>query len=155
MMEAKTTGVFQLFLRIAIAITFLSAVADRFGLWGNPGSTSVAWGNWENFVGYSNAVNSFSPPKLGKFLAILATLLEVILPVLLLVGYKIRAASVAAGLLLLLFALAMTYSFGIKPSLDYSVWTASAACFLLSAIKEYRYSVDRLIARERKDASNK
>ena len=155
MMEAKTTGVFQLFLRIAIAVSFLSAVADRFGLWANPGSTNVAWGNWENFVSYSNSVNSFSSPELGRFLAVLATLLELVLPVLLLVGYRIRATSIAAGILLLLFALAMTYSFGLKPSLDYSVWTASAACFLLSTITEYSYSIDHLIARKKKEALHK
>lgn len=145
-MESKTLGAFQLFLRIAVAISFLSAVADRFGLWGSPGTTNVAWGNWQNFVAYSNAVNSFSPPELGKILAAIATLLEIIIPALLLVGYKLRVTSIIAGVLLLFFALAMTYSFGIKPSLDYSVWTASAACFLLSAIKEHRYSVDYMLS---------
>lgn len=144
-MEFKTLGAFQLFLRIAIAISFLSAVADRFGFWGSPGTTNVAWGNWQNFVTYSNAVNSFTPPGFGKILAALATLLEIVIPVFLLAGYKLRATALVAGVLLLLFALAMTYSFGIKPALDYSVWTASAACFLLSAIKEHRYSIDYML----------
>ncbi len=38
------------FLRIALAISFLSAVADRFGLWGSPGAANVAWGDWPTFV---------------------------------------------------------------------------------------------------------
>ena len=32
-------------LRVALAAGFLSAVADRFGLWGMPGTPGVAWGD--------------------------------------------------------------------------------------------------------------
>jgi hypothetical protein len=38
-----------IFVRLAIAIGFLSAVADRFGFWGNAGESGVAWGNFESF----------------------------------------------------------------------------------------------------------
>ncbi len=34
------------FLRIALAAGFLSAAADRVGLWGAPGTPGVAWGEW-------------------------------------------------------------------------------------------------------------
>jgi uncharacterized membrane protein YphA (DoxX/SURF4 family) len=134
----------QLFLRLAISASFLSAVADRFGLWGAPGSPSIAWGNWENFLAYSNSVNSFVSPGFGYVLAVIATVLEILLPVLLLIGYKIKVAAAASGVLLTGFAIAMTISFGIKAPLDYSVFTAAAACFLLSTITSYSYSVDEL-----------
>ncbi len=49
----------QLFVRIAVATAFLSAVADRFGYWGKPGSPNVSWGNWEQFLIYSNKLNFF------------------------------------------------------------------------------------------------
>lgn len=39
----------QLFLRFTLAITMLSAVADRFGFWGK----NSAWGNWESFEKYT------------------------------------------------------------------------------------------------------
>jgi uncharacterized membrane protein YphA (DoxX/SURF4 family) len=140
----------QLFLRIAIAASFLSAVADRFGFWGAPGNPGINWGNWENFIAYSNSVNSFVPPAVGNILAILATTLEVLLSVLLLVGYKTQLTALASGILLLSFALAMTISFGIKPSLDYSVWTGASACFLLSTIHSYSYSIDSLLDKSKK-----
>ena len=35
--------------RVALAATFLSAVADRFGLWGPPGTPGVAWGSIEQY----------------------------------------------------------------------------------------------------------
>jgi hypothetical protein len=40
------------FLRIALGISFFSAVADRFGLWGAYGQPNVAWGDFSRFVGY-------------------------------------------------------------------------------------------------------
>lgn len=146
-MDAKRTTAFQLFLRIAISISFLSAVADRLGLWGAPGTHGVAWGSWENFVAYSQAVNSFAGAQANQVLAVIATILEALLAGLLLTGYKIRLAAIASGVLLVCFALAMTYSFGIKQSLDYSIWTAAAASFALSTFNSYRYSIDYLIAK--------
>ncbi len=138
----------QLFLRVTLSVSFLSAVADRFGFWGAPGSASVSWGDWQSFVSYSNSVNSFVPAALGNVLAILATTLEVLLALLLLAGYKLRLAAIASGVLLTLFALAMTISFGIKPSLDYSVWTGAAACFLLSTVSSNAYSLDGLLSKK-------
>lgn len=32
-----------LLLRLALAASFLAAVADRFGLWGAPGAPGLAW----------------------------------------------------------------------------------------------------------------
>jgi uncharacterized membrane protein YphA (DoxX/SURF4 family) len=145
-MKTTTTTLSQAFLRLALSGSYLSAVADRFGLWGAPGSPGVSWGNWQNFVSYSNAVNSFVPSFLGNTLAIVATTLEVLLPALLLTGYKIRLASMVSGIVLLSFALAMTISFGIKAPLDYSVWTGAAASFLLSALPTYRYGLDQAMA---------
>lgn len=143
-MESKRLTFSQLFLRIALSFSFLSAVADRFGFWGLPGSRGVTWGNWQNFVAYSNSVNSFVPESLGEVLAVFATVLEVILPLLLLVGYKLRQVAFLSGILLAIFASAMTISFGFKPAFDYSVWTGAGACFLLGSIGTYRYSLDGL-----------
>ena len=46
-----------LYARIALGVAFLSAVADRFGLWGKYGG----WGNFANFTKYTAEVNSFMP----------------------------------------------------------------------------------------------
>lgn len=144
-MESRTKTFAQIFLRIALSVSFLSAVADRFGMWGQPGSLSVVWGNWENFLSYSNSVNSFIPAALGEPLAIAATAFEIVLPILLLIGYKTKTAAMASGVLLAGFGLAMTISFGIKAPLDYSVFTAAAAAFLLAAVGDYAFSLDRLL----------
>lgn len=143
-MESKSTNITQLFLRFAIAFSFLSAVADRFGFWGAAGSAGVSWGNWKNFVSYANTLNFYLPTQLGEIVAFIATALEILFALLLLVSFKTKLIAIASGVMLLVFALTMSISIGIKAPLDYSVWTGAAACFLLSCLKNYRYSIDNL-----------
>ena len=136
------TNFIQLFARFSIAAAFLSAVADRLGYWGDPGAENVTWGNWENFVAYSNTLNFFLAPYIGSFLAIVATSFEALLAMLLLLGYKTRISAILSGALLILFASSMTLSLGIKSTFDYSVWIGASACFLLASIGVYPYSLD-------------
>jgi len=123
-----------LLLRWALAVTFLSAVSSRLGLWGGASS------GWANFVTYTAEVNSFMPASLAPVLAVAATVLEVALALLLMTGYALRIAAVGAGVLTLTFALAMTLSFGLKEPLDYSVFVDSAASFLLAELSKQKPS---------------
>lgn len=119
--------------RLAVAAGFLSAVADRFGAWGAPGQPRVAWGDWAHFVGYTGQLNWFVPGALVPAVAIVATVAEVALAILLLIGYRLRLVAYASAALLFLFAAAMTVALGMKSPLDYSVFAAAAAAFLLGA----------------------
>ncbi len=119
--------------RIAIAAGFLSAVADRFGVWGAPGAPQVAWGDWSHFVAYTAMLNWFLPAAFVPAVAAVATIAEVTLAALLLVGYRLQWTAAASGGLLLLFAAAMTVALGPKAPLDYSVWAAAAAAFLVAS----------------------
>jgi hypothetical protein len=47
------TEIVRLFARFALGASFLSAVADRFGLWGPYGAKNVSWGNFAHFVEYT------------------------------------------------------------------------------------------------------
>ena len=131
----------QLFLRLSIAVTMLSAVADRFGFWGKNSS----WGNWENFEKYTREITSFVPESLSIFSAYSATFLEILFPLMLILGFKTKISAYGAGLLLLIFALSMTITLGAKAPLDYSVWVGSAAAFLLTSQEKYSLSIDNLI----------
>lgn len=123
----------KVFLRVAIASAFLSAVADRFGLWKKESSV---WGNWKSFVDYTGLITPWAPHDFTTALAAAATIAEVLLALGLLIGYKTKWVAVASGLLLLIFAVSMSLSVGIKAALDYSVFTAAAAAFALGAMKE-------------------
>ena len=129
----RLTHIASIALRVALAAGFLSAVADRFGLWGKAGTAGVAWGDWPHFVAYTGKLNWFVPAALIPTLAVIATFAETILAFLLLGDCWLRYTALATGALLLLFALAMTFASGIKAPLDYSVYTAAAAAFFLGA----------------------
>ncbi len=55
------TEIARLFARFALGASFLSAVADRFGLLGPYGAKNVSWGNFAHFVEYTGAVMSLFP----------------------------------------------------------------------------------------------
>jgi putative oxidoreductase len=126
----------SLVLRLALASGFLSAVASRLNLWGNQSS------GWQNFLKYTEQVNSFVPKNFIPPIAVTSTVLELLLGILLLVGYKTRYAASSAAILTLLFALAMTFSFGIKEPLDYSVFVFSAAAYLLANFPTNKWSIN-------------
>lgn len=130
-----------LLLRLALAAGFLSAVASRLNMWGSHSS------GWTKFLAYTAEVNSFAPESTIPFLAIASTILEIVTGILLFVGYKTRWAALTASLLTLLFGLAMSFSFGIKEPLDYSVFAVCTAALLLSTISNYRWSIDNRLTR--------
>ena len=135
----KITDISTLLLRLALALGFLSAVASRLNLWGKKSS------GWSNFLDYTAQVNSFLPKSFIPTIAVASTILETGLGILLLIGFKTNYAACGAALLTLLFAFAMTYSFGIKEPLDYSVFAFSAGAFLLATIPYYKWSIDQLL----------
>ena len=132
----------KLFLRLSISAGFLSAVADRFGWWGSDFSV---WGNWNNFLDYTRLINPWLPDGLISVVGAIATGAEILFAIFLLIGFKTELFARLSGLLLLLFALSMTFSTGIKGAFDYSVFSASAGAFALSLMKEKYLEVDNLI----------
>lgn len=124
----------SLIVRIALAAAFLSAVADRFGLWGPPGSQGVSWGNVANYESFVAALNWFAPQSLIPALGWGATIAEIVIAIGLICGWKLRWFALAAGLLLTVFASTMLSAFGPKLPLDYSVFSAAGAAFLLSSV---------------------
>ena len=115
------------YVRIALAAAFLSAVAGRFGIWSGEGLR-----HFSTFFARTAEVNSFMPSWTIHPLAYLATAAEIFFALALLAGVWPRWIALASALLLAMFATAMALSFGIKDPLDYSVYSASAAAFLLA-----------------------
>ncbi|WP_420552428.1 DoxX family protein [Tenacibaculum aiptasiae] len=132
----------KLFLRLSIAFGFLSAVADRFGLYSKEIST---WGNWNSFIDFTHLITPWFPKIIIPSIAIIATILEIVFAICLLLGYKTQLTAKLSGVLLLIFGLSMTFSLGIKPPLDYSVFGISAAAFALSNFNEPYLEIDTLI----------
>ena len=133
--------IIKLFLRLAIALGFLSAVADRLGYWPTEYST---WGTWDGFLAYTHMINPWFPSALIPAIGTLATVAEVLLALGLILGVKTQLFAKLSGWLLLIFALSMTFSTGLKGALDYAVFTAAAAAFALGTMKEKYLELDQL-----------
>jgi uncharacterized membrane protein YphA (DoxX/SURF4 family) len=139
----------SVFLRLALGLSFLSAVADRFGLWGAFGQPNVAWGSFAQFVAYTARLNWFLPPAVIPALASRATGAETLLGFCLLVGWYTRTTALLSGILLVLFGITMTLALGVKAPLNLSVFSAAGGAFVLATCARYPFSVDELLLRSR------
>lgn len=124
----------SVFLRLTLGASFLSGVADRFGLWGPAGTVNVAWGNFQRFTAYTAQLNPWAPTPTVPALAWVATVAELVLGVALILGVFTRWSALLSGILLLLFALGMTVGSGLKSALNASVFSAAAAAFALTVL---------------------
>ena len=139
----------SVFLRFALGISFLSAVADRFGLWGAYGNPNVAWGNYSLFLNYTAKLNWFLPAAMIPALALISTAAETILGLLLVLGWKTRITALLSGVLLIIFALTMTMALGVKAPLDASVFSAAGGSLLLATCANFPFSLDESLQRNR------
>ncbi len=137
-----------LYLRLALGVAYLWLVADRLGWLGAPGQPHISWGDWAHFMLLSKDTMSFLPDTLVTPLAVLATIGEGVFGFMLIIGLFTRFAALGSGALALAFAASMTISRGIDAPIGYSVFTVSAASFLLATLPYYKWSIDSLITKQ-------
>jgi uncharacterized membrane protein YphA (DoxX/SURF4 family) len=136
-----------LLLRIGLGVGFLSAVADRLGLWGAFGQPNVEWGNFSRFLEYTHTLNWYVPAGMILPLGVIATGAEIIFGLLLLAGWHTRVAARLSGLLLMVFGVAMTLALGIKAPLNFGVLTGIGGAMLLANCESFPFSVDESLHR--------
>jgi uncharacterized membrane protein YphA (DoxX/SURF4 family) len=118
--------------RFGLSAGFLSAVADRFGAWGRPGTPGVTWGDFQRFVAHVEAVK-LTPPGTAAILAWLVTVLEASFGLSLLIGLRTRTVGLGSTCLLLAIAVAMFFSpAGFHGVFTSSVLSAAGASLLLA-----------------------
>lgn len=143
------TAITQLFVRLCISIGFIYPGLDRFGAWGPHGAKGVYWGDWQHFTAYAQQLLFFLPAKAAEVLAMLATVSELCFATCLLLGLFTRFTAVGSGFLVLLFALCMSIALGPSAPIGYSVFSLSAACFMLACLPEYHWSFDQYFTERR------
>lgn len=139
----------QLYLRIGLGASYLCAGLDRLGVWGPPGGARISWGDWQHFMDYAHKLLFYLPYGLASLVAGIASAAEIIFGVQLILGLLTRWAAIGSGVLLLIFALSMTLALGIQAPLNYSVFTASAASFLLATLPAYKWSLDSFLYKKK------
>ncbi len=143
-MRNKLKNISQLITRLALSIGFLYPVADRLGFLGAPDS-GVNWGDWKHFTDYSQTVMAFLPRALSDLNALIATILEIIFAMSLLLGFKIRIAAIGSAVLTLLFATSMIISNGVLAPIKYPVFVFVGASLLLAQMDYFKWSIDSLL----------
>ncbi|MBB5330326.1 DoxX family protein [Tunturiibacter gelidoferens] len=147
MKDSKFAGYASLLLRIGLGVGFLSAVADRLGLWGAFGQPNVEWGTFSRFLEYTHTLNWYLPDAMILPLGIIASGAEILLGFLLLVGWRTRVTALLSALLMLVFGAAMTLALGVKAPLNFAVLTGIGGSLLLSTCESFPYSVDEFLSR--------
>ena len=132
---------------MGLGVGFLSAVADRFGMWGGFGQPNVEWGNFSRFLEYTHTLNWYLPAGMILPLGVIATGVEILFGLLLVIGWRTRAAALLSALLLLTFGVSMTFALGIKAPLNYAVFTGIGGALLLASRESFPFSLDELLSR--------
>jgi uncharacterized membrane protein YphA (DoxX/SURF4 family) len=138
----NSSGVAQLFLRIALGIGFILPVMDRLGLMGPPGSPNVSWGDWKHFIIYANTLMPFLNHFMASIMSAIATASEAIFGISLIIGFRIKQISFGAAILTLIFGLCMAVFIGLMAPFNYPVFVFTGAGLVLSGIGYYKWSID-------------
>lgn len=138
----KPLSTAQLLLRIVIGIGFLLPVFDRLGIFGNPGEPNVIWGDWKSFVGYTNLLIPYVSPTIASYLGTLATALELVFGIMLIVGYKTRYVAYGSFALTLSFALSMMFFLHIRAPFNSSVFVVCFSSLTLATFSTFPWSLD-------------
>jgi uncharacterized membrane protein YphA (DoxX/SURF4 family) len=146
-MFIRNSSLSSVVLRLGLGLGFLSAVADRFGLWGAFGQPNVEWGNYSRFLEYTHSLNWYWPAGSIPVLGAIATGAEVLFGLFVLIGWHTRVAARLSGLLLIVFATTMTIALGVKSVLNFAVLTGIGGSFLLANCASFPFSVDELLSR--------
>lgn len=125
-------------LAVALGLDLMAAIADRFGLFGPPGSAGVSWGSWEHFVAYTGELLGPVLAPASPVAALLATLVEAVLSVLLVSGWQRRWAGKLTAGLLTIYLVAMAFTVGLDEVARYGMPLLIGGALLISAVPARR-----------------
>lgn len=139
-----------LFARLALAVGFLSALADRFGLWGELGTGKVSWGTYEVYLDYVHELAPYLSGGLLDAAGWASTAAEAVLGLTLLLGVALRLSALASAAMLLVFALSMFFFSHPEAPFSASVFSATGLALMLALAPTgtYALSIDRLLGLE-------
>ncbi|WPU93159.1 DoxX family protein [Mucilaginibacter sabulilitoris] len=144
----NTSGIAQLFLRLALGIGFLMPVMDRLGFMGPQGSGGATWGDWKHFIDYTNTLIPFASRPVSNIMGFLATIAEAVFGICLIIGFRIKEVALGAGILTLVFGLCMAIFLSIGAPFNYPVFVFTGSALVLSDIDHYKWSIDNYIKKK-------
>ena len=142
MSNQRVLQIGKIVLRLFLSAAFISAIADRFGLYGPHGTIGASWGDWTHFLQFVGYLIKIAPHAYIPAIGVVETIVEITLGVALLLGIYPRIVAWASAALLASFAIAMSVALGIPTTLGYGVFTAIGAALLLGALARPRSTWD-------------
>jgi hypothetical protein len=118
---------------LLLALDFAGAVADRFGVFGPPGTPGVSWGDWPQFVDYTQILLGGVALPAALVAAVAATGVEVVLAIALIAGFQRRWTGKAAAGLLTIYLVAMAWTIGLDEVATYALPILVGGALLVSA----------------------
>lgn len=131
-----------LLLRFSIGIGFLLPVLDRLGCFGGHGEPNVFWGDWTSFIAYTHQLMPYINLSTAYYFGLMATILEVLFGICLLLGYKIKYVALGSFALTLIFALSMLFFLHLRAPFNFSVFVVSFSSLILSSFHKFPWSLD-------------
>ena len=135
----------KLFLRFAVAAAFINATGGRLAFW--PHDAQLV-DTWPDFLHFTQQMNPWMPEYIIPAVGVLVTISELLLALMLVIGFKTERAAILSGWLILTFGLAMITSMGFKAAIDNSVLAISGAAFGLSTIKTKYLEIDEILNKD-------
>jgi uncharacterized membrane protein YphA (DoxX/SURF4 family) len=121
--------------RFGLGSTYLSGVADRFGLWGRRGTPNVSWGDFQHYVARIQTLIPPASPVGALILAWVATVLEAAFGLAILIGVRTRSMAFGSAALLLSYAVVLAFSpAGLHAAFAYALLSGAGASMLLAAV---------------------
>jgi hypothetical protein len=144
MTDKRVLQIGKIVLRLCLSFAFLSAIADRFGVYGRHGTSGISWGDWTHFLQFVGYLIKIAPHAIIPAIGVIETIIEFVLAGALLLGVYPRVVAWLSAALLTSFAVTMSIALGIPATLGYGVFTAISAALLLGAVANPRSIWDPL-----------
>ena len=119
------------FAKVSLAISYLSAVFDRFGFWGHLGETGVSWGSMTNFFKHVSTLCPWAPESMIPVIGWVITVLEAIIAFCCIINLKNKIINTANIFILILFILSMSLFQSVKMMINFSVMVCCASALLI------------------------
>ena len=118
------------FAKVSLAISYLSAVFDRFGFWDHIGETGVSWGSMTQFFKHVPILCPWAPESMIPAIGWVVTVLEAVIALSYIINVKNKFINIANIFILILFIISMSFFQSIKMMLNFNV----IVCFALSLL---------------------
>ena len=119
------------FAKVSLAISYLSAVFDRFGFWGHAGETGVSWGSMTQFFKHVSILCPWAPENMIPIIGWVVTVLEAVIALSYIINANNKFINIANIFILILFIISMSLFQSIKMMINFNVIVCFSTALLI------------------------